>query len=79
MQLNYRVKRCGVKNQNCRQKVLSRGLHFRKGTWHTANLIKALLICGVSYLHLERLSSPMPTVATGLVWISLMLSLLKYV
>jgi len=67
MQLNCRVKRCGVKNQNHRQKVLSRGLNFRKGTWHTENLIKALLICSVSYLHLERLSSPMPTVATGLV------------
>ena len=29
MQLNYRVKRCGVKNQNRRQKILNRGLNFR--------------------------------------------------
>jgi len=65
MQLNCCVKRCGVKNLNRRQKVLSRGLNFRKGPWHTEHLIKALLICSVSYLHLERLSSPMPTVATG--------------
>ena len=28
MQLNYRVKRCGDKNQNLRQKVLNRGLKF---------------------------------------------------
>ena len=31
VQLNCRVKRCGVKNQNRRQKVLNRGLNFRKG------------------------------------------------
>jgi len=31
MQLNCRVKRCGVKNKNRRQKVLSGGLNFRKG------------------------------------------------
>ena len=31
MQLNYRVKRCGVKNQNRRQKVLNRGLKFSQG------------------------------------------------
>ena len=55
-QLNCRLKRCGVKNQNRRQKVLSGGLNFRKWTWHTENLIKDLLICSVSYLHLERLS-----------------------
>jgi len=67
MQLNCCVKRCGVKNQNRHKKVLSGGLNFRKGTWHTENLTKALLICSVSYLHLERLSSPMTTVATGLV------------
>jgi len=79
MQLNRRVKRCGFKNQNRRRKVLSRGLNFRKGTWHTENLIKASLICSVSYLHLERLSSPMPTVAAGMFQIPLMLSLLKYV
>jgi len=44
MQLNYRVKRCGVKNQNRRQKVLIGGLNFRKGTWHSERLIKSLLI-----------------------------------
>ena len=32
MQLNSRVKRCGVKNQNRRQEVLIRGLNFREGT-----------------------------------------------
>jgi len=32
MQLNCRVKRCGVKNQNRRQEVLIRGLNFREGT-----------------------------------------------
>jgi len=32
IQLNCRVKRCGVKNQNRGQKVLSRGVNFRKGT-----------------------------------------------
>jgi len=32
MQLNCRVKRCGVRNQNRRQKVLSGGLNFPKGT-----------------------------------------------
>jgi len=37
------------------------------------------LIYSVSYLNLEGLSSPLPTVATGLVKISLMLSLLKYI
>ena len=48
--------------------VASRGgLNFRKGTWHSESLIKSLLICSVSYLNLERLSSPMPTVAIGLV------------
>ena len=31
MQLNYRVKRCGDKNQNRRQKVLNRGLKFSQG------------------------------------------------
>ena len=31
MQLNYRVKRCGVKNQNRRQRVLNRGLKFSQG------------------------------------------------
>jgi len=31
MQLNYRIKRCGVKNQNCRQKVLNIGLKFSQG------------------------------------------------
>ena len=67
MQLNCRVKRCGVKNQHSRQKVLSGDLNFRKGAWPPENLIKASLICSVSYLHLERLSSLMPTVATGLV------------
>jgi len=33
MQLNYCVKRCGVKNQNRRQKVLNRGLKFSQGAW----------------------------------------------
>ena len=31
MQLNYRVKRCGVKNQNLRKIVLNRGLKFSQG------------------------------------------------
>ena len=31
MQLNYRVNRCGDKNQNRRQKVLNRGLKFSQG------------------------------------------------
>jgi len=31
MQLNYRVKKCGVKNQNRRQKVLNRRLQFSLG------------------------------------------------
>jgi len=31
MQLNYRVKKCGVKNQNRRQKVLNKGLKFSQG------------------------------------------------
>jgi len=31
MQLNYRVRRWGVKNQNRRQKVLNRGLKFSQG------------------------------------------------
>jgi len=31
MQLNYRVKRCGVKNQKLRLKVLTRGLKFSQG------------------------------------------------
>jgi len=31
MQLNYRVKRYGVKNQNRRQKVLNKGLKFSQG------------------------------------------------
>ena len=79
MQLNYRVRRCGVKNQNCRQEVLNRGFNFREGPWHSESLIKSFLNCSVSYLNLEGLSPPMTTVATGLVWISLMLSLLKYV
>jgi len=42
-------------------------------------LIKSLLIYSVSYLNLEGLSSPMPTVATGLIQFSLMLSLFKHV
>ena len=66
MQLNYREKRCGAKNQNRRQKVLNRGLKFSQGSWHSEILIKSLLICSVSYLNLEGLSSPMPTVAIGL-------------
>jgi len=37
------------------------------------------MIYSVSYLNVEGLTSPMPTVAIGLVQISLMLSLLKYV
>jgi len=43
------------------------GLNFRKGTWNSESLIKSLLICSVSYSQLEGLSSPMPTVAIGLV------------
>jgi len=62
MQLNCRVKRW---SQNRRQEVLNRGFKFCKGTWHFEILIKSLLI--VSYLNLEGLSLPMPTVATGLV------------
>ena len=31
MHLNYRVKRCGVRNQNRCQKVLNRGLKFSQG------------------------------------------------
>ena len=31
MQLNCRVKRCGVKNQNRRQEVLNRGLKISQG------------------------------------------------
>ena len=31
MQLNCRMKRCGVKNQNRHQKVLNRGLKFSQG------------------------------------------------
>jgi len=31
MQLNCRVKRCGVKNENRRQKVLNRGFKFSQG------------------------------------------------
>ena len=65
MQLNCRVKRCGVKNQNRRKKVLNRGLKFSQGD--LTSLVKSLLICSVSYLNLEGLSSPMPTVAIGLV------------
>ena len=67
MQLNYRVKRCGVKNQNRRQKVLNKGLKFSQGSLTFWKFDKSLLICSVSYLNLEGLSSPMPTVATGLV------------
>ena len=67
MQLNYRVRRCGVKNQNRRQKVLNRGLKFSQGGLTSESLIKSLLICSVSYLNLEGLSSPAPTVAVGLV------------
>jgi len=68
MQLNYRVKRCGVKNQNRRQKVLNMGLKFSQGDLTFESFIKSLLICSVSYLNLEGLSSPMPTVlAIGLV------------
>jgi len=40
-------------------------------------LIKSLLIYSVSYLNLEGLNSPMLTVATGLLYISLVLSLLN--
>jgi len=39
---------------------------LRSGTSHSQNLIKTLLIYSVSYLNLEGLNSPMPTVATGL-------------
>ena len=68
MQLNNRVKRCGVKNQNRRQKVLNRGLTFLQGDLTFESFIKSLLICSVSYLNLEGLSSAMPTVlAIGLV------------
>ena len=66
MQLNYRVKRCGIKNQNRRQKVLNKGLKFPQGAWHAESLMKFLLICCVSYLNLEVLSSSMPIVVTGL-------------
>ena len=66
MQLNCRVKRYGLKNQNRRQKVLNRGLKFSQGAWHSESLIKSLLICSVSYLNLEGLSLPMTTVATRL-------------
>ena len=79
MQLNCRVKRYGVKIKTVARKSWIGGLNFRKGTWHSESLAKSLLICSVSYLNLEGLSSPMATVATGLVYISLLLSLLKYV
>ena len=64
-------------NQNRRYKVLKRGFKFAQGTSETLikslliysgnseTLIKSLLIHSVSYLSLEGLSSPMPTVATG--------------
>jgi len=67
MQLNYRVKRCGVRIRTVARKSWIGSLNFRKGTWHSESLIKSWLICSVSYLNLEGLSSPMPTVATGLV------------
>jgi len=67
MQLNYCVKRCGGKIRTVARKSWIGGLKFRKGTWHSESLIKSLLICSVSYLNLEGLSSPMITVATGLV------------
>ena len=66
-QLNCRVKRLRFKKQNRRQKVLNRGFKFAQGSWHSENLIKSLLICSVSYLNLEGLSSPVPTMVTGLV------------
>jgi len=66
MQLNHRVKRCGIKIRTVARKSWIGGLNFHKGTWHSESLIKSLLICSVSYLNLEGLSSPMPTVATGL-------------
>jgi len=67
MQLNYRMKRCVVKIRTVARKSSIGGLNFRKWTWHSESLIKSLLICSVSYLNLEGLSSPVPTVATGLV------------
>ena len=46
-------------NQNRRQKVFKKGnLHLRRGTWHSENLIKSLLIYSVSYLNLEGLNPP---------------------
>ena len=68
-----------LKTRTVARKFWIGGLNLHKGTWHSENLIKSLLIYSVSYLSLEGLSSPMPTVAAGLVQISLMLSLLKYV
>ena len=65
MQLNYRVKRCGVKIKTVARKSWIGSLNFCNGTWHSENFIKSLLICSVSYLNLEGLSSPMPTVVMG--------------
>jgi len=56
------------KKQNRRQEALNRGLNLRKGTKPSEILIKSLVIYSVSNLNLERLSSPMPTAATGLVF-----------
>jgi len=68
-----------LKTRTVARKSWIEGVNLRQGTWHSEILIKYLLIYSVSYLNLEGLSSPMPTVATGMVKISLILSLLKYV
>jgi len=68
MQLNYCLKRCvELKIRTVTRKSSIGGWNFRKGTWHSEHLIKSLLIYSVSYLNLEGLSSPMPTVAIRLV------------
>ena len=69
-----REKMWSLKTRTVARKSWIRGLNLSKRTWHSENLINSLLIYSVSHLNLEGLSSPMPTVATGLVWISLILS-----
>jgi len=69
---NRRQVNCLVKNVKFKTRTVARkssigGLNLRKETLHSENVIKSLLIYSVSYLNLEGLSSPMPTMTTGLV------------
>jgi len=61
-----REKMWSLKTRTVARKSWIGGFNLRMRTWHSENLIKSLLIYSVSYLNLERLSSPMPTMATGL-------------